>query len=303
VLAFGVVVFIAFVRWELRVEEPMLDVRLFENRRFTAASSTLGLVFFALFGSGFIFSQYMQTVLGYTPLQSSIRLLPMPVAMLIVSTQAPRVVERIGSKVVVAVGLSLITLGMTIAAFLPAHHGLVHALIGMCIMSSGMGLTMAPATESVMGALPPSKAGVGSAVNDATRYVGGSLGVAVIGSILSASYRPAIGRTLAPFHLSASGMATARDSIGGAVQVASTLPGRLAGQAIETARAQFVHAMRPSLLFSAAVAIVALVVVVAFLPARAGDAREPEEGALDGLASLTFAEAQGQLEIDAEAAG
>lgn len=292
-LLVGVVVLGAFVRWELHTDEPMLDVRFFQNRRFSAASATLTMVFFAMFGASFLFTQYLQTVLGMSALEAGVRLLPMPACMIFMSTQSSRLVERFGSKRVVAGGLVCVATGLTVNAFVPVTDGYLHVLVGMCIMSSGMGLTMAPATESVMGSLPPEKAGVGSAMNDAVRYVGGSLGVAVIGSIFASVYRPAISERLDGLGLSGEAVARARDSVGGAIEVARGLPGQLLA---EGARADFVEAMGPALLASAFVVLLACAVVLRFLPARAGDPREPVAGALDGIASLTFAEAEGVLE-------
>ena len=289
----GALALVLFVLWELRTDDPMLDVRFFENRRFTAASATLAMVFFAMFGSSFLITQYLQTVLGFSALAAGVRMLPMPFFMILMSTQAPRLVERLGSKKVVATGLIAVAVGLVIVSMVPVSDGYVHVLIGMCILSSGMGLTMAPATESVMGALPPEKAGVGSAMNDAVRYVGGSLGVAVIGSVFASTYRPAISDRFGDLGLPSEALARARDSVGGAVSVAAEYPGRLIA---EGARIDFVDAMGPSLLAAALVILAAAALVIAYLPARAGDAREPVESALDGIASMTFAEAEGVLE-------
>jgi EmrB/QacA subfamily drug resistance transporter len=300
-LVAGVAVLVGFVLWELHTEHPMLDVRFFENRRFTAASSTLAMVFFAMFGSSFLITQYLQTVLGFSALEAGVRMLPMPAAMILTSTQASRIVDRFGSKRVVAGGLLTVAVGLVLVSTSPVHDGYTHVLIAMCILSAGMGLTMAPATESVMGSLPPEKAGVGSAMNDATRYVGGSLGVAVIGSVFAAWYRPGVTDKFARYHLPAEAISQARDSVGGAVGVATDLGGKVGNAIAEAARVEFVHGMAPALRAAALVVLAAAALVIAFLPARAGAARSelPEEGALDGIASLTFAEAEGVLEADA----
>jgi EmrB/QacA subfamily drug resistance transporter len=295
----GLVVLALFVLWELHTDHPMLDVRFFENRRFTAASATLAMVFFAMFGSSFLITQYLQTVLGFSALEAGVRMLPMPAAMIFMSTQAPRLVERLGSKRVVAGGLFTVALGLVLVSLSPVHDGYSHVLVAMCILSAGMGLTMAPATESVMGSLPPEKAGVGSAMNDATRYVGGSLGVAIIGSIFASSYRPGITSKVAGLGLPHEALATARDSVGGAMSVAGTLPSNVGRALSEIARVEFVDAMAPSLRAAAVVVLAAAALVIAFLPARAGAARTENDGALDGIASLTFAEAEGVLEADA----
>jgi EmrB/QacA subfamily drug resistance transporter len=298
-LVAGLVVLAVFVLWELHTDHPMLDVRFFENRRFTAASATLAMVFFAMFGSSFLITQYLQTVLGFTALEAGVRMLPMPAAMIFMSTQSARLVERLGSKRVVAGGLLTVATGLVLVSLSPVHDGYAHVLVAMCVLSAGMGLTMAPATESVMGSLPPEKAGVGSAMNDATRYVGGSLGVAIIGSIFASSYRPGISHRIAGLALPHESLATARDSVGGAMSVASRLPAGVGRAVAESARVEFVHAMSPSLRAAAVVVLAAAALVIAFLPARAGDARESMAEPLDGIASLTFAEAEGVLEADA----
>jgi EmrB/QacA subfamily drug resistance transporter len=301
VLLGGLVVLALFVVWELVSAHPMLELRFFRNRRFSAANATLTIVFFGTFGVTFLISQYLQTVLGYSPLAAGMRMIPMPVVMLVFSTQAPRLAERFGSKLVVTAGLLLMTLGLVVASFVPVHHGYMHLVVSQCIIALGWSFTMAPATEAVMGSLPPSKAGVGSAMNDTTRYVGGSLGVAVIGSIFASFYRPAITDRLAPFRLPASAVAAARESVGGAMAVANRVGGSAGNAIAELARHEFVDAMAPAMRFGAVTLLGAAILVFVYLPARAGDPREGQEGALDGIASATFAEAEGVLQADAAA--
>ena len=207
--------------------------------------------------------------------------------------------ERVGTKLVVGAGLTLVTLGMAWASQVPTTDGYPHLVVAMIMLSGGMGLVMAPATESIMGSLPPAKAGVGSAMNDTTRQMGGALGVAVIGSILATSYRPGVTDALTTLGAPSDVITKAQDSVGGAVQAAATLPAGLGNAVATAARSEFVDAFGGALLMAAAVVAVAAVVVFMFLPARAHDAREPVEGPLDGIASLTFAEAEGVLETDA----
>jgi len=295
----GVLVLAGFVAWELHTDHPMLDVRFFENRRFTAANIAITMTFFALFGSMFLITQYLQTVLGYSAFEAGIRMLPMACVMLFVAPMAPRIVERVGTKVVVGSGLTLVTVGMLWASRVPPTDGYPHLLVAMALLSCGMGLVMAPATESIMGSLPPAKAGVGSAMNDTTRQMGGALGVAVIGSILATSYRPGVTDALTSLGAPADVITKAKDSVAGAVQAAATMPSSLGDAVAGAARGEFVDAFGGALLVAAVVVAVAAVVVFLFLPARAHDAREPVEGPLDGIASLTFAEAEGVLEEDA----
>jgi len=162
-----------------------------------------------------------------------------------------------------------------------------------------MALTMAPATESIMGSLPPAKAGVGSAMNDTTRQMGGALGVAILGSVFAMVYRPGMAEQLSGLGLSSEQLSRAQDSVGGALQVAAELPAQAAQSITEISKTQFVDGMSTALMVGVAVVLVAAAVVFAFLPARAEDPRERVEGPLDGLASLTYAEAESVLERDA----
>jgi EmrB/QacA subfamily drug resistance transporter len=297
----GIGLVAAFVTWELHTDHPMLDVRFFKNRRFTAASAGITMVYFGMFGSMFLVTQYLQTVLGFSALQAGLRMLPAAAIMMTVAPISPRLVEQVGTKVVVGGGLILGAIGLIATSSLPVSNGYTHLLIGMLLMTAGMGLVMAPATESIMGSLPPAKAGVGSAMNDTTRQMGGALGVAIVGSIAATSYRPKVGAKLATLHLSASAISTAKGSVGGAIDLAKTLPTSVGAVVVATAKLQYVHGLRTALLVGAGVVLAAAVIVFIFLPARATDAREPVEGALDGIASLTYAEAEGVLEVAAPA--
>ena len=167
----------------------MLDVRLFRNRRFSAASGAIALAFFALFGTIFFLTQYLQSVLGYGAFESGLRLMPVAAGLILGGPLSAKLAERVGTKRVVGAGLALVAVGLTMlsGAEVDSGYGLIAAVL--LVLGLGMGLTMAPATESVMGSLPLAKASVGSAVNDATRTLGGALGVAVLGSLLSSGYR------------------------------------------------------------------------------------------------------------------
>ncbi len=266
----------AFGVWERVTDHPMLDIRFFKNPRFTAASSGIMLMFFAMFGSMFLLTQYLQFVIGYTPLQAGIRLLPFAAVMMVTSPMSAKVVERFGTKLVVAGGLALVTLGLVLQAGLTATSSYADIVWRMMVMALGMGLTMAPATESIMGSLPLAKAGVGSAVNDTTRQVGGALGVAVIGSVLSSGYGPKIADALANRPLPRAAKGAARSSLGGALQVASRVRGlripgadAIAGTIAGTAKSAFVDGLHAGVVVAAGAALVGAVVALAWLPARA----------------------------------
>jgi EmrB/QacA subfamily drug resistance transporter len=279
----GTALLAAFVWWELTTDHPMLDVRFFKNPRFSAASGSITLVFFAMFGSIFLLTQYLQFTLRYAPLSTGIRLLPFAGAMMVSAPLSARVVERIGTKATVATGLAFVTAGLLFLTGLGVSSSYLEIVWRLMLMSFGMGMVMAPATESVMGSLPLAKAGVGSAVNDTTRQVGGALGVAILGSVMSSRYGPKITSWFVGKPLPASARRAARQGIGNALAVAqqirrAPLPNAaaLANSLVRTANQAFVTAFHSSLLVGAAATIVGLVVVLKWLPARA----RPDDEAL-----------------------
>jgi MFS family permease len=265
-LAAGAVFLALFLYWETHTTYPMLDVRFFKNPRFSAASATITLTYFALFGSTFLLTQYFQFVLGYSPLKSGLMTAPVAVGILVAAPQAPKLVDRFGTKRVVVGGLFLVAAALsmyasdTIMSSVVAG-GLVRALFGL-----GMGLTSAPATESIMGSLPPGKSGVGSAVNDTTRQTGGALGVAVIGSIFALRYHGAVGGIPG---LPAKVQEQVRDSIGNALTVAQRLPTEQQRLVHAAAGQAYINSMRVAFGVAAMVIMVAAFVSWRWLPARA----------------------------------
>ncbi|MHB1342810.1 MAG: MFS transporter [Thermoleophilia bacterium] len=277
-----------FVLWELRAKYPMLQIDFFRNPRFSAASAAITVVFFGLFGSIFVMTQYLQFVLGYSTLEAGLRVTPIA-ALVIAAPTAARLVERIGTKAVVAAGLTIVAVGLTIVSRVQIGDGYGPMGVALAVIGIGMGATMAPATESIMGSLPLAKAGVGSAMNDTTRMVGGALGVAIIGSALSSSYSSTIQPALTGLPPQAA--ALAGDSVGAALEVARRA-GPVADTLAEAARAAFVHAMGDALLIGAGIIMVGAVAVVAFLPSRARDERpadDPPESPQDYTAAVASA--------------
>ena len=301
VFSAGALAVAAFIFWELHVDHPMLDMRFFKNPRFTAANLAVTLVYFAMFGQMFVMNQYTQVVLGYSPLEAGLRMMPMSIVMICVAPMAPRLVYRIGTKLVVGGGLVIASIGVLIVSMVPTSNGYPVLVGGIVVLAFGMGCVMAPATESVMGSLPREKAGVGSAMNDTTRQMGGALGVAVIGSILAAIYRPGVQANMSAAGIPQSLIDTAKESVGGAVLRAANSPGispETAAQIQQIAVQEYVDGIHVAMKFGAAVILLAAFVAFKWLPARAGDARSEVSGPLDGLASLTYAEAEGALEDD-----
>jgi EmrB/QacA subfamily drug resistance transporter len=277
--AAGVAVLAAFVAWELHTDHPMLDMRFFENPRFSGASVAIALVFFALFGTIFFLTQYLQFVLGYGTLRAGVAVAPIAVALMISAPLAPVLTARVGTKIMVATGLAVVSVGLAILSTAQVDSGYGVVLATILVLGVGMGLAMAPATDSIMGSLPRAQAGVGSAVNDTTRMVGGSLGVAILGSLLSAGYHATIDGSAAVARLPASAAAAARDSLGGAVGVATRLGGSTGQSVLDDARDAFVHAMSHAVVVGAGVALVGALFALVWLPARAPAEKEIDVGA------------------------
>ncbi len=284
VFAGGLVALGIFVWWERRSDHPMLDVRFFKNPRFSAANAAITLTFFAMFGSIFLLTQYLQFTLGYTPLESGIRMLPYAGTMMVVAPLSSRVVERFGSKATIAVGLGLAGIALVVFGGLTVDSDYGDIVWRFMILAAGMGLVMAPATDSVMGSLPLAKAGVGSAVNDTTRQVGGALGVAIIGSVVSSVYGSKIADFFAGTSAPDAAVEGAKNSLGGAFGVAQQLgsSGRpnaqqLSAELIETANEAFVEAFRWGTRVGAVALAIGVVIVVRFLPARASAANIAEQ--------------------------
>jgi len=271
--AVGALFLVAFIVWELRCSHPMLELRFFKNRRFTAANVAITMVFFALFGASFLITQELQFVLGYDALQAGIALLPIALPMLVLGPVSARLVERFGTKVVVTGGLTLVAVGLALLSRVTLTSGYVDVCVPMFILAFGMGLTMAPATESIMGSLPRSRAGIGSAMNDTTRQMGGALGVAVIGSVMASVYRPQVITNLEGSGLPPQAVDAVADQIGAAYTVVERLglQGAEAANVIDAARSAFIDGFGGAVLVGAAVALLGALVTLFFLPARAVD--------------------------------
>jgi fucose permease len=247
----------------------MLPVRIFENRRFSAASVSITSAFFALFGFIFLITQYFQLVRGYTPLQAGVRTLPVATAIAVSAVLAPRVVERLGTTRVVASGLALMAVGFAWVSTASAATPYLEIVGQMIVLGSGLGLTTAPATESIMGSLSADKAGIGSAVNDTTRELGGTLGVAVLGSVFSSVYVSTLddGRVFSALPQQAQD-ATA-DTVGAAGAVAQQLDLTTANAYLTEVSEAFLSGLSVACLVAAAVAAAGSLFALRMLPARA----------------------------------
>ena len=265
----GLLVLAVFALWELRTEQPMLDVSLFSNIHFSAASFSITVSFFALFGFIFLITQYFQLVRGYDTLAAGVHTLPFAIATGAVAPMGPTLAHRFGTKIVVPLGLVLMGAGFWVASTLtPTTAFMGPVLISMVLIASGLGLVAAPSTEAILAVLPPAKAGVGSAVNDVTRELGGAFGVAVVGAVFSSVYGPKLAQRLSGVHLPGSALAAARSSTAAALQVAGQAPGQSRGVIVHAAQTSFVDGMARGSLVCAGVVVVGAIFAFLVLPRR-----------------------------------
>ncbi|RLV08434.1 MFS transporter [Streptomyces griseocarneus] len=265
----GLLVLVAFVLHERRSAHPAIDVRYFKNPAFSAAVSSIALVFFALMGTTFFIVFYTQSVRGYTPLQSGLLLLPLAAAQMFFAPRARHVVEKFGAKAVCTVGMVLVA--ATTAGFLLLDVDTPIWVLEVLFFLQGTAMAhiMPPATVSIMQSLPREKAGSGSAVNNTFRQIGGALGVAVLGSVLSTTYRSGISDKLdAVPGLSGAARHAAGESVEATLGVAERL-GPAGKALVGPAKDAFIHAMHITVLGSTAVALLGALVVALFLPGRA----------------------------------
>jgi DHA2 family multidrug resistance protein-like MFS transporter len=267
----GSLVILAVFAWtQTRRPDPMLDVRLFRNPRFSAASGAIALAFFGLFGFIFMITQYFQLVRGYSPLHAGIATLPFAFITAGFSPVAMLVMKRIGTKIVVAAGLFLMSGGFMVAVTTSADSSYWgRVVIAMALMAAGLAFTTGPATEAIMGALPPGKAGAGSAVNDTTREVGGTLGVAIVGSMLNSAYGSHVLSGLVSLGASVSAGRAAGQSVIAGVTAAAHFPEPLRAAANEVVSSAFMAGLHRGSLVAAGTAAAGALVALFFVPARA----------------------------------
>jgi len=268
--AVGGAILVGFFVWELKCSNPMLDVRFFENPRFSAASGAITLAFLALFGTIFLLTQYTQQVLGYSTVEAGAVFLPQSIVLMIFAPMSTRWVNKFGNKAVVATGLFILATSLVLMATFQTDSAAWWVIAITALSALGMAHVVAPATESIMGSLPRAKAGVGSAMNDTTRQVGGAVGVALLGSILASAFRPKVQDLL---HATVPGALLGRieDSLGSALGVARDVPSAkpYAGRIVDAAQHSFVSGMHAAVLVAAAIAVIGAIGVLIWLPARA----------------------------------
>jgi predicted MFS family arabinose efflux permease len=254
-----------FVVWERSRTHPMLDVSLFRNLRFSAASGSIMVIFFALAGFVFLITQYFQFLKGYAPFSTGLRILPVATCIAIGSLVGVRLAVTVGNKAVVATGLLLVGISFAWVSINTISTPYAEIVGQMIIAGLGMGFTTAPATEAIMGVVPKEKAGIGSAVNDATRELGATLGVAIIGSVYASVYASGVEDVAGS--LPAPAVDAASDSIGAALVVSEQL-GPAGQPLLDAAQAAFFDGFQLGCLVAAGVLFLGAAFAARYLPSR-----------------------------------
>lgn len=253
-----------FVWWELKTKHPMLDVRLFKIKAFGVSALVLTLVFFALMGMFFNMSQLTQLVWGYSPLEAALKMLPMSAAIVVSSIMSPKLVQKFGKRKVVGSGMLIVALGVLLLSTLGIDVNYGMFVLAMCTAAFGMGIAMSPTTDLMMSAVPRSRAGMGSATNDTTRELGGSLGVAILGSLLAAQYSEKI--IPAVSQLPQQAQVVAESSLAGALRVAQMLPPQIGGALSNAAKTAWLDGYSHSLIVGAIVIAASATIAFKWLP-------------------------------------
>jgi len=274
---------VLFVRRELKSRAPLLDPKYFLNRRFTLGSLAITTSFLAMFGFFFLITLLLQFGQGHSPIAAAVRTLPFAGTMVVVAPRSAGLAERFGPRMVITGGLMTVAAGLVGVSFLAVTSPYWHLLIWFIVLAAGLAVLMPPATEGIVSSVPQSKAGVGSAVNDTTREVGGALGIALMGSLVSVGYRSGIGGALVG--LPAEAADAARDSIGGALGVAAEIGGQRGADLIEAAGSAFADGIGIAFLVAAGLMVVTAALVAVFHPRFEASVPGRDLSAASGVAS------------------
>jgi EmrB/QacA subfamily drug resistance transporter len=255
-----------FIAWESHTRHPMLDLKLFKDRRFAVASGGISLTFFAMFGTFYMLTQYLQFVLDYSPLGAAVRLLPVSLVLMAVAPQTPKLVARFGANKVASTGLLLVALALALTSTFDPNTKYWYLLVSIVVLAAGMAMTMAPMTTQLMTAVPRDRAGIGSAMNDTTRELGGALGVAVLGSLVTSQYTSGVSGVAS--QLPAPAREVAEASIGGVHGLIDqgVIPAEVAGDFLDTAKNAFVDGLGIAAATAAVIVAVTAIVVRRLLP-------------------------------------
>jgi DHA2 family multidrug resistance protein-like MFS transporter len=284
----GLAVGAAFVRRQRSLADPLLDLRLFRVPAFSAALTTNVLSFFVGFGALLFIAQYLQLVLGLSPLEAGLWMLPSSVGFIAGSLLTPRLVQRLRPGLVMAGGLALAALGFGLLTRLGSASGLAVLVTGSVVFSLALAPVDTLATDLAVGAAPPERAGAASALSETSAEFGGALGIAILGVIGTSIYRSQLTDTL-PAGIAPKTAAAARDTLGGAVAAADKLPDRLGQVLLRVARQAFTHGLHAAFAISAAAVIGAAILAAIQLrhlrpssePMRASSIQEEANGRAD----------------------
>jgi EmrB/QacA subfamily drug resistance transporter len=264
-IAVGLILAAVFAVIEIRARYPLLDVRLFLDRRFGTGAAAITVLFMVLFGFFYLSMQLMQLVMGYSPIGTAFALSPLAVPVLILSPLSSWYLPKVGLRLVVFTGLWLLSAGLLLMCQVRVDSSYWDLAWPLLVISTGVGLFTAPTTSVIMTAVPDDKQGVASAVNDTTREVGAALGIALTGSLLAAGYTKHIVPALAG--LPPAVRDAAHGSLAGAVAAAPHL-GPIGSQLVTASRVAFLHAMQTSLVVLASITAVAGVLIAIWAPGR-----------------------------------
>lgn len=262
-LGVGIIGIALFIWRQLKLEHPMLDMDLFRSSAFSVSALAVTLTFFALMGVFFSMSQLFQLVMGYGAFESSLRTLPVMMLMMLTAPFVPSIVKKFGTRWTVTTGLTLIAISYIVMAQWPTIPAYWQILGSMAIMMTGMALTMTPATTMMMSAVPTNRAGMGSAMNDTTRELGGSLGIAVLGSLMSAAYTRNVLENLSSFPDQIKSIA--ETSLAGALYAADQV-GPLGETLISAAKTAWMDGLAESMYIAAGIVAVAAIAAAIWLP-------------------------------------
>ena len=261
----------AFAARELTANAPMLDLRYFQRRGFSGGSIAISMMFFGMYGMFFLLTQYLQQVRAWTALSTGFRTLPFALTIMFVAPRSAALTQRFGTRRVVTTGVTIAATGMFVLSFAGVTTNYLLVAVALAVLAAGMGMTMAPSTVAIMSSLPLAKAGIGSAMNDTNRELGGAVGVAVLGSILATQYTSSLVANTRS--LPTAIVVKAEGSLGVALGIAAKLH---LPQLADAARHAFVDAMGTALKIGSGVALVAAVLVYLVLPSHLGTSEEQD---------------------------
>ena len=263
-MAVGLLCTVGFIAWELRSKAPLFDLRVLNDARVVGGALAMAVVYFTLSSSQLLLPQYLDYVLNMDSLQVGLMMMPFGLGLLLLSSRGSALMQHHGQRAMLVVSLTLMACGMAVLALLPVWGGIPNVLIGACIYGLGFGLIVAPATSTIMVAVPEEKAGDGSAVNMVSRQIGGAIGVAITGAVASGIYRA--GLSLDGFSLSAAEASRVERSLSGVIALQNELAPATASRLDAMADAAMVKGVAGGMALSAALAL--LVAAIAFFSLR-----------------------------------